>query len=234
MISDHELDARLAQLDPARSVSVADTAFDQMLSGVRASPRRGHRSLRISAIIAGGVIVLGAGAFPAAAAIQAFLAQTVETTPGAGTEAIPGSDWIDTGAEDIDEFVASRYPESLPLPDGVDPADVVATVVFSISQSRGLRQEVGVGVAYESYIYCRWVDVWLTTDSSGDFAGRDYAARIMMDATTWPARVASDGGGVVDSQITFARAAAAGDRAEVQRAFDFNGCPGWKALGSEQ
>jgi hypothetical protein len=235
LIDDNELDTRLARLDPARPVAVSDQSFDDLLSEVGVSRRRRPRSWKfVSAVITGGVIVIGAGALPAAAAIEAFLAQVVESAPGAGTEAIPESDWIDTGAGDIDAFVASRYPEALPMPGGVDPADVVATVAFSIGQSSGIRQEIGVDVAYESYIYCRWVDVWLTADSSGDAAGREYAARIMMDATTWPARVATDGGGVVDSQIAFAQAAAAGDRAEVQTAFAFNGCPGWKALGSEQ
>jgi hypothetical protein len=235
LTDDNELDARLARLDPARALAVDDQALDHLMDGARLSSRRRPRSWKfVSAVITGGVIVLGAGALPAAAVIQAILAQVVESPPGAGTEAIPESDWIDTGAEDIDAFVASRYPEDLPLPGGVDPADVVTTVSFSISQSSGLRQEIGVDVAYESYIYCRWVDVWLTTDAGGDAAGREYAATIMMDATTWPARVATDGGGVVDSQIAFAQAATAGDREEVQTAFAFNGCPGWKALGSEQ
>ena len=89
-------------------------------------------------------------------------------------------------------------------------------------------------LAYESYIYCRWVDVWLTADANGAAADRSYAAGIMMDATKWPALVRADGNGVVDSQVMFAEAAAAGDSAEVLRAFEYNACATWKSLGSQQ
>ena len=240
MIDDGELERRLALLDPARSNPArsnpaVEDSLDRLLSEVRVPRRRRPRHLKlVSALIVGGVIVAGAGALPAAAAFRAFLAQAVADPPGAGTEVIPDSDWIDTRAPDIDEFVASRFPESLPLPGGVEPHDVVTTVAFSINRMNGITQEIGVDRAYESYIYCRWVDVWLTSDAGGDTGGRDYAAQIMLDATTWPAVVATDGGGIVESQIAFARAAADGNRAEVQTAFDSNGCPGWKSLGAER
>ena len=117
MIDDHELDVRLARLDPASIYSEPGPLLDDLLGTVSTSRGSKPRRLKVvSALIVGSVVVIGVGALPAVAAIQAFLAQGVEIPPGAGTEVIPDSDWIDPGAADISEFVASRYPESLPLP----------------------------------------------------------------------------------------------------------------------
>ena len=235
MINDHELGVRLAQLDPARDAREPGPLFDDLLRTVSTSRGRKPRRLKLaSALIVSSVVVIGVGALPAVAAIQDFLAQVVENPPGEGSEVIPDSAWIDTGTSDLGEFVASRYPESLPLPGGVDRGDVVDTVAFSIGNLGGITQDVGVDLAYESYVYCRWVDVWLTADANGAADDRAYAAGIMMDATKWPALVRTDGGGVVDSQIKFAQAAASGDSAEVLKAFEYNACPAWKSMGSQQ
>jgi hypothetical protein len=236
MIDDEALDARLTSIDRASSLHGTDDGLDALLHDVSSSARRRPRRLKlVSAFAVGALIVVGAGALPAAAAIQSFLAQFVEDPPpGGGTETIPDSDWIDVEAADIDDFVASQYPDSLPLPDGVDQEAVISTVSFSITRLGGIRQEIGVDLAYEAYIYCRWVDVWLESDARGDAVDREYAAKIMTEATAWPALVASDGGGVVDQQKRFAAAATNGDRTEVQAAFDANACPDWKAMGSTE
>jgi hypothetical protein len=236
MIDDDVLSTRLTSIDPARLLPASDDAFDALLHEVGIVKKRRPRHLGlVSALALGGLVVVGAGALPAAAAIQSFLAQFVhDPPPGGGTETIPGSDWIDVEASDIDDFVASRYPESLPLPDGVDQESVVSTVSFSITRLGGIRQEIGVDLAYEAYIYCRWVDVWLESDSTGDADNRDHAAKIMTEATAWPALVTSDGGGVVDQQKRFAAAATDLDRTGVQAAFDANACPDWKAMGAAE
>lgn len=235
MINDDELGARLTKLDRAQSVIATDESLDELLHKITIPAKRRANHLKlVSGLAVGGLLVIGVGVLPAAAAVRAFLAQVVEEPPGGGTEVIPESDWIDTGAGDIREFVASRYPDALPLPRGVARNDVIDTVAFSISRTAGIRQTTGVDRAYESYIYCRWVDVWLTSDAVGDGAGKNYAANIMHDAATWPATVAGDGGGVVEQQTKFATSAESGDSLGVQDAFDSNGCPGWKSLGSTQ
>ena len=235
MIDDDALDSRLRAADRARSVPKSPDSLGDLLHEVtQRKPIRTRHLKLVTTLGVGALIAIGAGVLPAAAAIQSFIAQIVDNPPGEGSEVIPDEGWLDTNASDIEMFVASRYPEELPLPGGVAPEDVMHTVAFSISQMGGVTQEIAVDQAYESYVYCRWVDVWLTTDDSGDIDGRNFAAGVMSDAASWPAVVATDGGGVVDQLNSFADAAAEGERDQDESAFQFNACPDWKAMGLSQ
>lgn len=235
MISDDDLTARLSKVDPAASTAGGPETLDALLADVRSQPLRRRRRLGlVTTLTVGGLIAVGAGALPAAAAIRSFLAEFVEGPPPSGSEVIEGYDWIDTTASDIPDLVASRYPDNLRLPNGIDRQDVVDTITYSISNMGGITQEIAVDQAYEGYFYCRWVDVWLASDSADNQSDRDYAARIMVESATWTALVASDGGGVVQSREDFGEAAVAGDRSEVQKAYDYNACAGWKSMGQAQ
>ncbi|MCU1407714.1 MAG: glycosyltransferase [Glaciihabitans sp.] len=235
MITDNELDSRLGHADPGARLPVADSTLDDLLVAARMSGRRRPRHLTLVTTIAvGALVAVGVGTLPVAAdAVRSFVGLEVENAPpGGGTEDILGSAWFNTNATDLDKFVASRYPEDLPLPRGVDPAEVAAAVAFSIGGSDAIMQEIGVDSGYESYFYCRWVDVWLVGDKTGDLRARDAATVVMQEATAWPALVATDGGGVVDQQKKFATAAAAGDRDGVESAWTMNSCQGWKSMGA--
>lgn len=235
MIPDDDLTARLRRIDPAASTIDVSDSLDSLLEEVRKQkPRRKRRLGLISTLTVGGLIAVGAGALPAAAAIRSFLAEFVEGPAPSGSEVIAGYDWIDTSAPDIAEFVASRYPDDLPLPNGIDRQDVIDTVTYSISHMGGITQEIGVDRAYEAYYYCRWVDVWLASDSADNRSDRDYAARIMVESAAWPSfDVGGDGTGV-ELRKEFGAAAVAGDRTGVQYAFEISACADWKSMGQEQ
>jgi hypothetical protein len=82
---------------------------------------------------------------------------------------------------------------------------------------------------YESAAYAEWIGAWLAADSAGDVVARAEATRALRDACTWPAIVATDGGGIVEMMEQFADAAEIGDRDGVEYAAQGNA--EWPATG---
>ena len=239
MIDDSELTRRFSKAVPARLDPPTRDALDEMVRSVSrgSRPRFSSRRTKWLSIVGGlSVIAIGAGALPATAdAVRSFMAYSVDQTGRGGTETIPNSRWIDTSQSDVAELVQSKYPESLPLPTGVLRSDVESTVAYSITQMGGVTQDVAIDVAYESYLFCRWTDVWLESDAQGKSSTRDAAAKVLADAVQWPAFVAVDADGSVTAMRKQHGAdAAAGNRAGVQQAFLGEGCADWQTMGARQ
>lgn len=185
-------------------------------------PSGRRRFVLVSGIAA--VIVLATGAAVAVSAVRDSPVQEVLEQSGAGSERVPGSETVDTGRSDLQRYIESIYPDDLPLPQGYDRESVVATVTALNASNAGLTQSIGLTHNIESVAYCAWVDQWLAADTLGDRHKRDEAAEVMTESLTWNGYTATDGGGVMEAQRSFADGAAAGDRHLVQKAHNLNSC----------
>ncbi|MFT4213859.1 MAG: hypothetical protein QM622_03680 [Microbacterium sp.] len=74
----------------------------------------------------------------------------------------------------------------------------------------------GIVGEFEQYARCAWRAEWLAADDAGDTARETTAASTLRAAASWPATVASDGGGLVAGELAVANAAIADDRASVE------------------
>ena len=127
-MSDNELVAALRAADPASSVAVSAREATRAARQSR-SARKSRRWLLLTTSLAA-VLVVGV---PAGAFAAGFLARTGwfgSPNPGddrvtcTSTEHDCNSEWIDVSASDVDEVVASVYPEWMPLAPGVTREDL--------------------------------------------------------------------------------------------------------------
>jgi hypothetical protein len=210
-MTEEELDERLRSFDRMRGVAVPDEVLEQLLAEARSRGRIGLRR-KTAAIV--GAALLGLGglvAAPAAAdAVREWLA-VADWQPEAGGEILPDSEMVDLSAPDLPDYIASRYPEWLPLAPGQTREELIATVVeqWSNVPEAGFTQEVGLRHSFEIAAYCGWVGAWLDAENLDRAAE---AGRVLADAAHWPAMEATDGDIIVEIMDEVARSAAAGDR----------------------
>jgi hypothetical protein len=223
-MNDEDLDRRLRAADRMDGVRLPESVLEGVHREARAIADRSLRR-RISAVAGIGVFSLGAltAAPSAVQAITHWLA-VAEWQPDAGGEILPDSEMVDLSAPDLPEYIASLYPEWLPLAPGVTREQLVADVVGADLPEEGFTQEVGFRERFESLAYCGWVDAWLTAD---DPAVTSAAIAVMRDAIDWPAFTATDGGGRREYLTVYAMAAESGDRDGVQFAAWQYGCSAW-------
>jgi hypothetical protein len=222
---DEELDARLRSADRMNGIAIPDDVLDRVFAEARAEGRRGGR-VRTGVIGAGVVLGLigGAVAAPAIAdTVRAWLAVS-EWQPEAGGEVLPGSEMVDLSAADLPEYIASRYPEWLPLAPGETREHLIDEVVARWSMGSGNTQEVGLRHDFEMLAYCGWVDAWLNSADPSEVA---QATTVFRQAIDWPAMNETDGGGTREFLTVYAMAAEAGDRDGIQFAAWQYGCDAW-------
>lgn len=197
-------------------------------------PRRRRRVavLWITLGLAAGVGI----AAPAAAGVGSFLARTGTYPPAPNsssetqTEVVPDSEWIDATARDYVDYALTVYDTSLPLPDRYVAEDVakrVAVHQFEVAAEYGVpvvQQTIGLKRAYESAVRCVWISNWQVAAKSGDRTEQQRSADVMAESATWPATVATDGGGVVDALRSEADGARRGDASMVASAYQSNAC----------
>lgn len=239
--NDHVLQ-RVRGADPAGSVRVDDATFARVLDKSKRSNGRARRRVIIGVGIAG-VLAVGAAGPAAADIVRAFLAQT-GTFGNAATTEEDSSEWIDLLAPDARGYVASVYPDYLPIPPGVDSSgfrlavadQIIAAAQATSDQEGGIaiqQQRTGLVRSFEQAVYQEWIRTWLVADKAGDTSSRGAAAAVMQQACSWPAFVATDGGGVISLMQTFADAAKSGDLDGVQAAAQYNlveGTGGWDGV----
>ncbi|GAA3656165.1 hypothetical protein [Microbacterium marinilacus] len=235
------LDA-LRAADPAAAIAL-DTA-EATAAVRRARPHRPPRRRRVFwAAALAALVVVGV---PVGAVATGFAARTGwfgSPNPGDdrgsffSTES-DDTEWLDLGADDLPDVVASLYPEWLPLAPGVTREALTARVVDALAHDDALAQETLVRRTFESEAYRDWIGAWIAAHDAGDAAARARATEVLGEAAGWPAMVATDGGGVTDTMHAFARRVATGDAEAAQALAQIENAPGWdgvdrSALGAE-
>lgn len=190
-----------------------------------------HRRRTRTAVGAGVVVAaLGIGSVTAGPAladsVRNFLAQSGWTS--SGTEVIKNSEWIDTAAPDLTEYVDSIFPADLPLAPGQTRSGVIAVVVGQ--QTPGLKQSIGLIRDIDRQVRLGWLGEWMDARASQDPARMDAAARVLVASTTWRGFVATDGGGVVLGDTAFMTAIAGGDADAAQAFAQFDSAEIWDGV----
>ena len=213
-ITDDELDKRLRALatpDPelspdAARLIVATASETNQCAGTAGGIARAHKSTPLGGkrrawTIAGVLALIGALAIPTTAvASRYFQAETGELGQPGYTEEIPGDEWVDLGASDIADYIASVAPRELPAPQAFDWDAAVATVSqqyvrsFGGEQARG--QRIGIIRSFEQELWLAWLAEWLEADRAGDDSRMAAAHAQLAEIPDWPAFTETDGGGI--------------------------------------
>lgn len=241
-LADDVLLTALHQADPGSRVVMTEDSGLRLLRAAAAAERPRSRRRLVATIASCAAAVMLA--VPATAAASGYLARTgwfgnpepgspAGTTPR-GTEA-DGSEYIDQLAPDYVAFATLQWPNYARLPKGYDShrfAQAIATqdaaqaaqTARQVGSKSSLIQVTSIVGHDEMMARCVWQAEWLEADADDDTARATAAAKALNEAARWPATVATDGGGVVQGELTVAAAAASGDRAEVQAHHELN-CP---------
>lgn len=220
---DTEIDERLRSLDRMADVRMPAEVLDRAVADVRAG-----RRWRRGALIGAALLALGGllAAPVAANAVREWLA-VAEWQPEAGGEILPDSEMIDLSAPDLPEYIASRYPEWLPVPPGSSREQLIADVVdhWQNVPEAGFTQEIGFRWEFERLAYCGWLETRLT---SNDLAELTRADQVLEEAIRWPAFTATDADGVVPIYLrAYSDASRRGDLDGLQYGAWQYGCPVW-------
>jgi hypothetical protein len=199
-LSDAELRQTLAAADPASAVSLERTVATRVIHRARpVGRRRRRRPAWLIALIAAFTI-----AVPAAAVAGGIGARTGifgSPVPGDNSDTTgfdyDDSEWLDLGASDLKQVVASMYPDWLPLAPGITPDAMIDRATAEMTQSGAMGQETVVKRTYEFIAYQDWINAWITAHASGDASTLAQATQVLLEAPTWPTIVATDDGGFV-------------------------------------
>lgn len=229
-----DLDTRLEA--QARPTPVIDSGSVKSLIGqaelrVRRTRRR-WLALGLTSVLTCGVVAVPATAI----AINVFNAQSgvfnreadgsspssaVETIDP-GTEGSPGSEWIDMGSSDLEQYMASVAPRDLPLPTGVTWDDVLNSFFDRFSQSEYLESNNlgGGGVRAESIVIDQmlenearraWLVDWFEAYESGDSERMVKAGSALGESVDWPAEQQATRGSYAEETRTWMRIIGQGD-----------------------
>ena len=228
-MNDDELDRRLRRLDRMAEAHVPEAVLD----GVHAAARAvGARSSNRRFSLIAGLTVFALGGVAAAPTLADTVEQWLATSgwqPAVGNEFIPGSETVDLTAPDLPDYIASRYPEWLPLPAGTTRQDLIDAVIevwTHAPEGQRYTQEVGIRYSFEQYAVCGWIEIARTSDDPAVVA---HASVVMRDAATWPAIAAYEtvlGDATDIPEVLTAAADATGDPATISQAAWRLGCPG--------
>lgn len=101
-------------------------------------------------------------------------------------------------------------------------AGVIATEKQRGAPNAGVIQAGGMQSNYEHVVQCVGIDEWLTADEQLDAGRAAKAASVLQSASTRPATVSTDGGGIVASKLKVPAGAASGDRRQGVREVAIN------------
>jgi hypothetical protein len=235
MLTDDELFARLKNEDPVSSLVPDEKQMMSALASATTGPRktRGRVFLWVAILVAG-VLTVGAVSPAVADGVNHYFAQTgwfgSPNPPGVGaphttTTESDNSEWINTGRSDFVAYSASVFPLYISLPVGYDRGAYASAVAKTIRPPQGgFMQATGIVDDFETYSRCVWMQTWLRADSSHDTATMKAAASELTASATWPATVATDGGGIVTGYEAVASGASREDSTPVQHEYSLN-CP---------
>jgi hypothetical protein len=231
MITEDELDTRLAR--EARSMSNVALSSATARSLVKEGQRAAKSASTMRRVVVGAsasVVIVGSlAAAPAAAqVIREFLAQSDWTSDG--TEVVDDSEFIDTSAPDLREYIEWTFPSQLPLAPSQSRESVIDAAFAQLSADPGLRQAVGIQRTIEHLVYVAWIDEWIDAKHSGDSARQDAAADVLGEAAAWPAFSATDGGGVTYVMARYAEEISHGNLDAAQELAQVEGAGSWDGV----
>lgn len=230
MTTDAELDAILERARDSRNVAegsaqpLSELIASLRSDDVRAEAEKSRRSkaagvrwkLLVPAVAV--LVVLPVGA----TAVASLSAHTGEYgDPDTSTEVNDRSEWLGLSADDAPAVIVDLYDPAVPLPEGAVASDVINPVAQTLAKmgivpdgesGAVATQESTVKTLFEKAARCLWYREWLEADSDDSVTRLGAATEGIAASATWPATVASDGGGVVDTIVVIGQSAASGDR----------------------
>ena len=84
--------------------------------------------------------------------------------------------------------------------------------------------------SFETVVYAAWMGEWIAAHDAGDQARMVAAIAVLKDTPTWPALVATDGGGVTTLMAGFVAEMADGNAEVAQAAAQYDGNPAWDGI----
>ncbi|MBA4247395.1 MAG: hypothetical protein C0444_03755 [Microbacterium sp.] len=229
----------LRAADPAGNV-VADAATRR--SAVRAAMASSNNRSRWSKTWAVIIVAIGAAVvIPVGASATGFAAftgwfgspnppETVIEESGStrSSSEADSSEWLDVLSDDFIEAATQLMPPYITLPEGTDRQQFARVVAESmrnatvtgpdaetVGEFGALMQTTGVVATYELHAQCAWRAEWIDAFDNSEQQRTELATQALTNSATWPATVATDGGGVVANEQRLAAAAEAGDRTTV-------------------
>lgn len=206
---------RVRRGDPAAGLMADPESLALLLRETKAPAvrRRNFRRVVFAGVLAA-VLAFGAATPAVAGVVNHFLAQTgwvgaspnppkadvIKTQNSEGSTEADRSEWIDVTASDFVPFSVSVFPSEITLPPAysIDKfASVVAAAQKQSFPGGGVIQVTGIQANYETVARCVWIAEWLAADERHDAVSAADAAKTLTASATWPATVASDGGGSV-------------------------------------
>ncbi|WP_336661976.1 hypothetical protein [Leucobacter sp. USHLN154] len=240
---DADIDARLrrqARLTP----EISESTCRQLVNRAEVEARTRQKRIRIG-LIGSLAAVIAFGVPSAAVANVVFQAQTgrfnaseeqrasspVDETENdsdpsvfdPGSEGAPGAEWIDMGASDLDQYIASRAPRDIPLPDGVTWDDALANFFSRFDQDAYIAsndlggsgqvaaESLVVDIMLENQARREWLTAWFEAYDREDEAMMSEAGRVLGQSADWPAEAASTRGAYLEQMHEWGRLIAAGD-----------------------
>jgi hypothetical protein len=234
---------RIHDADPASRLHAEGATLSRLLNDAKRPRSSRRRRLFIIGASVAGMLAIAVAAPAAAGVVRTFLAQTGTFGNVSSTET-DATEWIDLLAPDAGEYIIDVYPNYLPIPPGVDAGEfqlqvaeqiiAAAHATSALEGGVGIQQQrTGLVRSFEQTAYGEWIRTWLVADLTGDLVTRDTATATLWAACSWPALVATDGGGIIAWMQTFADAAQAGDRVGMQAAaqyYEVAGPGGWDGV----
>lgn len=241
--NDADIDARL-QRQARHTPEISESSCRQLVNRAESEARTRHKRVRIG-LIGSLVAVVALGVPSAAVANMVFQAQTgrfnasdeqrassavdesgSDSEQGVfdpGSEGAPGAEWIDMGASDLDQYIASRAPRDIPLPEGVTWDDALTHFFSRFDQDEYIASnDLGGGgqVAAESLVIDimlenqarrEWLTAWFEAYERKDEAMMKEAGLMLGQSADWPAEAASTRGAYLEQMHEWGRLIAAGD-----------------------
>ncbi len=170
---------------------------------ISAVPRRHRRRMRVAVTAA----VAAAALIATTGAGVVLGARTGWFTPKSSEQ--DTSEWLNSGATGFSSVVDSLAPTYIVYPSDATAKGAAAWIVESETRTGGLIQETGIRRDYEIFAQCSWIRTLKAPDS--DSALRSQATDVLARSASWPALVATDGGGVAEAVRTLVSDARAGD-----------------------
>ena len=238
-----DIDARLkrqARVTP----EINESTCRQLVNRAEVEARTRHKRIRVGLI--GSLAALVAIGVPSAAVAHVvFQAQTGRfnaseeqrssplvdesgNDPGSGifdpgSEGAPGAEWIDMGASDLDQYIASRAPQDIALPVSVTWDDALAHFFSRFDQDEYIAsndlggngqvaaESLVIDIMLENQARREWLTAWFDAYDRKDTAMMSEAGHMLGQSAEWPAEAASTRGAYLEQMHEWGRLIAAGD-----------------------